>query len=111
VFAQVFGGGAAARVPLTEAISARPAAALDLHQRELSGATFHGDGALRYRAQILAALGSSAQVIDRTAPLAGAIGRIAASHPDRAVLPHAIVPIYVRRPDAEIARDRRSGRA
>ena len=47
------------------------------------------------------------QVRDWVPRLAAAIGLIAARHPDRAVLPHAIVPIYVRRPDAEIARDRR----
>ena len=40
--------------------------------------------------------------------LATWIGRIAMESPDRAVAPHAVAPIYVRRPDAEIARDRRT---
>jgi hypothetical protein len=39
--------------------------------------------------------------------LAGLVGQIAAENPSRAVLPHAIVPIYVRRSDAELARARR----
>jgi hypothetical protein len=75
----------------------------------LSGAEFHGDGAVRYRDDILAMRGSSAVVAAAVPPLAGAIGRIAARRAGEAVVPHAIVPIYVRRPDAELARDRRSG--
>jgi tRNA A37 threonylcarbamoyladenosine modification protein TsaB len=38
--------------------------------------------------------------------LAGTIAAIAALEPHRAVRPHAVVPLYVRRPDAELARDR-----
>ena len=67
---------------------------------------FAGDGAVRYREVIAAALGDGAEIQARPAPLAGEAGRIAAAHPERAVPPDAIVPIYVRRPDAEIARDR-----
>jgi hypothetical protein len=42
--------------------------------------------------------------------LAPAIATLAIAHvrADGVSLPHAIVPIYVRRPDAEIARDRRA---
>ena len=104
VFAQVFRRVTGRWTPVTDAVSAPPALAVDLHGRELSDAVFHGDGAVRYRAQI----GHFGPVIDAVSPLAGAIGRIAAAQPGRAVLPHGIVPIYVRRPDAEIARDRRS---
>jgi tRNA threonylcarbamoyl adenosine modification protein YeaZ len=110
VFAQVFQRGDGAIRPLGDAIAAPARGVLDLHASWLDQAVFHGDGALRYREQILASR-TSAQIVDRVAPLAGAIGRIAASDPDRAVLPHAIVPVYVRRPDAEIARDRRAGGA
>ena len=39
------------------------------------------------------------------------VGLIAAEDPERAVLPHAVVPIYVRRPDAELARSRKMTRA
>jgi hypothetical protein len=41
-------------------------------------------------------------------PLAAVIARLALARPDRAVAPHAVVPIYIRKPDAELARDRRS---
>ncbi|MPZ17885.1 MAG: tRNA (adenosine(37)-N6)-threonylcarbamoyltransferase complex dimerization subunit type 1 TsaB [Luteitalea sp.] len=39
-------------------------------------------------------------------PLAGVLATLAGALPDLAVPPHAIVPTYVRRPDAELARDR-----
>ena len=68
---------------------------------------FVGDGAARYAATILERLGPAAEIIE-TPPLAGVIGRIAATFPERAVLPHAVVPIYVRRSDAELARARRA---
>lgn len=109
VFAQIFGREGTRLTTLTGAINAAPAVVLDRHRPELEGAVFHGDGAVRYKDQIVAALGASARIVDPVSPLAGAIGVIAAREPDRAVLPHAIVPIYVRRPDAEIARDRRTG--
>jgi tRNA threonylcarbamoyladenosine biosynthesis protein TsaB len=71
---------------------------------------FVGDGAVRYRAAIEAALGNRARIVEPVPLLAGAIGRIAASEPHRAVAPHAVIPIYVRRPDAELSRDRSASR-
>ena len=74
---------------------------------EVSGPIFFaGDGAARYRDAIVAALGDRAEVQAFAAPLAAEAGRIAAVHPERAVAPDAVVPIYVRRPDAELARER-----
>jgi tRNA threonylcarbamoyladenosine biosynthesis protein TsaB len=67
---------------------------------------FVGDGAVRYRAEIRARFGETVGIIEPP-PLAGIVGLIAATRPDRAVLPHAVVPIYVRKPDAELARIRR----
>lgn len=68
---------------------------------------FCGDGAVRYRELILERAGADARV-DETVPLlAGVAGQIAHESPERAVSPHAVVPQYVRRPDAELARDRR----
>jgi tRNA threonylcarbamoyladenosine biosynthesis protein TsaB len=66
---------------------------------------FIGDGAVRYADLIR---GSAGQDVDIMPPpaLAGIIGRIAYEAPDRARLPHAIVPIYIRRPDAELAREK-----
>lgn len=67
---------------------------------------FIGDGAVRYEAAIRREVPEAR--IEAPPPLAGIIGLIACEAPDRAVLPHAIVPIYIRRPDAEIARDSRA---
>lgn len=67
-----------------------------------------GDGALRYR-DVIARMMPAATVVDPLPPLARFVGAIAADRPERAVMPHAIVPIYVRRPDAELARLKRGG--
>ena len=67
---------------------------------------FIGDGAVRYADVIRAQLGERAILPAATPPLAGAAGVIAAAEPGRAVTPHAVVPLYVRRSDAELARDR-----
>jgi tRNA A37 threonylcarbamoyladenosine modification protein TsaB len=67
---------------------------------------FAGDGAIRYRDVIARTFGERARVLDAVPHLAPLVARIAARDPSRAVLPHAVVPIYVRRSDAELARDR-----
>lgn len=67
---------------------------------------FIGDGAIRYRALLATRLGTRARVLEPPA-LAPIIARIAFEEPQRAIAPHAVVPIYVRRPDAELARERR----
>jgi tRNA threonylcarbamoyladenosine biosynthesis protein TsaB len=74
-------------------------------------AMFIGDGAVRYRDRIVSSAGDArfVPVVIPPPPLAGLIGQTAAEDPSRAVLPHAIVPIYVRRSDAELARARRAG--
>ena len=68
---------------------------------------FIGDGAVRYADVLARARGLRAVVLGEPPPLASIIGAIARAHPERAVLPHAVVPIYIRRPDAELARLRR----
>jgi len=62
-----------------------------------------GDGAVMY-ANLL---GAGISVLDAP-PLAGIIGRlaVAASHDGSTVTPAGVQPLYVRRPDAEVARDR-----
>jgi tRNA threonylcarbamoyladenosine biosynthesis protein TsaB len=65
-----------------------------------------GDAVPSTRDALSAALPASTRLLD-TVPLAATIARIAHAHPERATLPHAIIPLYVRRPDAELARDRR----
>jgi len=68
---------------------------------------FAGDGAALYRDRIAARLGERATLEAEPPPLAGRIGLIAAAAAPRAVVPHAVVPLYVRRPDAVLARERR----
>jgi tRNA threonylcarbamoyladenosine biosynthesis protein TsaB len=70
---------------------------------------FTGDGAAIYRATISAALGNQAEFTEPVAPLlAGAMGMLAVQEfrAGQRPLPHAIRPLYVRRSDAELARDR-----
>ena len=106
VFAALYAGS-----PLDETV-APTAASPEQTLRSYQGLTvsgpifFAGDGAVRYRCAILAALGDRAEVQASAAPLAAEAGRLAAAHPERAVAPDAVVPIYVRRPDAELARER-----
>lgn len=98
------------RSALAPATALPPDATLDAWSAALAplgGVRFIGDGALRYRDVIRARLGARATVDEDLPLLAGAIGRIAAAEPDRAVRPHALVPLYVRRPDVELTRARR----
>jgi tRNA threonylcarbamoyladenosine biosynthesis protein TsaB len=83
-----------------------PASTLDAWGDLQRPVGFLGDGAVRYADVIRARLGAETPVI-AAPPVAATIGRLAARSPDRAVLPHAVVPIYIRKPDAELARDRR----
>jgi tRNA threonylcarbamoyladenosine biosynthesis protein TsaB len=69
---------------------------------------FAGDGAILYRDRIAARFGERAAIDTDVPPLAGRIGLIAAAGAGRAVVPHAVVPLYVRRPDAVLARERRN---
>jgi len=70
-----------------------------------------GDGAVRYRHLLSEAAGSPVTVIEPP-PLAGTIALVAEQRAQagESILPHAIRPLYVRRPDAELARDRRRER-
>lgn len=68
-----------------------------------------GDGAVRY-ADLIAAAWPNARIVAPPA-LAPVIARLAVERAGQAVAPHAIVPIYVRPPDAELARERARGGA
>ena len=70
----------------------------------LSPRIFVGDGATAFASDIARAVPDAAIV--PAMPLAGAIGRLAAARAFDAVDPAAVRPLYVRRPDAEIARDK-----
>lgn len=70
---------------------------------------FIGDGAETYRELITSTLGSTARIADPPMPLlAGMVATLATIEYRAGHLPtpHAIRPIYVRRSDAELARDR-----
>lgn len=66
--------------------------------RTLTDVLFTGDGAARYQAGV-----------ESPPLLAGAVGRMASVSASRglAVSPAGVQPLYVRRPDVELARDRR----
>jgi tRNA threonylcarbamoyladenosine biosynthesis protein TsaB len=72
------------------------------------GVLFVGNGAVRYQDTIAAALGDDSRVLPRVPVLAGVIAELADAAAARglAAPPHAVRPLYVRRPDAELARDR-----
>jgi tRNA threonylcarbamoyladenosine biosynthesis protein TsaB len=59
---------------------------------------------LERHAEVIGQLGIPMAPISRS--LAEAAARIAARRPDLATSPHALRPLYVRRPDAELARER-----
>jgi tRNA threonylcarbamoyladenosine biosynthesis protein TsaB len=71
--------------------------------------TFIGDGAETYRDLIVSRLGHAARIADPVAPLlAGVIAVLATIEYTKGHRPppHAIRPLYVRRPDAELTRNR-----
>jgi tRNA threonylcarbamoyladenosine biosynthesis protein TsaB len=105
VFASLY--DAEGRRRLSEPTSLPPMATLDGLPATEAHIRFIGDGALRYADRIEQRLGSRASVVRDVPALAGIIGQVASEGPERAVAPHALAPIYVRRPDAELARDRR----
>lgn len=89
-------------------VSLPPSAVLDTWAGllEQSKVTFAGDGALRY-VSLVQERQPGATVLAPLPALAGTIAQIATARAQAAVAPHAIVPVYVRPPDAVIARERR----
>jgi len=75
---------------------------------EQRGVLFAGDGAVRYEPAIRAALGPRGRIVTPVPLLAGVIAELAEAAASRGLAgpPHALRPLYVRRPDAELARDR-----
>ena len=70
--------------------------------------TFIGDGAETYRDLIVSRLGGAARIADPAAPLlAGVIAVLATIEFTKGHRPppHEIRPLYVRRPDAELAKE------
>lgn len=105
VFSGLYSGGRVLDGPTVDT----PADVLARWVREgrRSPRTFAGDGALAYAPVIREAFPGAEIVADRC-PLAPSIARLAEAHMRRhgGAAPDAIQPIYVRRSDVELARDR-----
>jgi tRNA threonylcarbamoyladenosine biosynthesis protein TsaB len=71
---------------------------------------FVGDGAVLYAGAISDGASAGWKPLPRTPLLAGAIGRMALARAARGetIDPAAVHPLYVRRPDAEVERERRT---
>lgn len=98
-----------------EPVVAQPAALLDALAQGKPAAytndiTFIGDGAETYRELIASRLGHTARLADPVVPMLAAVIAMLATieyKNGHRPPPHAIRPLYVRRSDAELARDRR----
>ena len=68
-----------------------------------------GDGVAGCRSILADRLSPGSRAIHETPPLAGVMAIMASREPwcRQSVSPHALRPLYVRRPDAELARERR----
>jgi tRNA threonylcarbamoyladenosine biosynthesis protein TsaB len=96
--------------PYDGPIAARPDIVLArLGDAARSSMVFIGDGASRYREQIAAA-SSDPRIVPMPEAVAPALARLGQRRAARgkAGPPHALQPLYVRRPDAELERARRS---
>jgi tRNA threonylcarbamoyladenosine biosynthesis protein TsaB len=108
VYAALYRGGR----EVMPAVVAHPDQLLaDLRASPQGPITFIGDGAETYRAVICDTLGDRASLADPASPLlAGVIAQLATEAAAAGAYlppPHAIRPLYVRRPDAELARAQR----
>jgi tRNA threonylcarbamoyladenosine biosynthesis protein TsaB len=86
----------------------RPERVLDDWTERLGAApvVMVGDGAVGYAEEIERRLGQQAEIVRPAPLLAPAVAVLAARA--AAVAPHAVKPVYIRRPDAVLARERRS---
>jgi tRNA threonylcarbamoyladenosine biosynthesis protein TsaB len=73
-----------------------------------TGVLFAGGGAMRYHHAIAGTLGGRGGVASPVPGLAGVVAKLAEMAAARGLAgpPHAVRPLYVRRPDAELARER-----
>lgn len=107
---RVYGAAAEAFV-LDEPSVAGPDTTLERWRPLVSGRRFRviGDGAVAYRDILATAGGPDTEIVVPAPPLAPAVARIATRRAAEGLAtgPHAVNPLYVRRPDAVLARDRR----
>jgi tRNA A37 threonylcarbamoyladenosine modification protein TsaB len=99
-------------IEVEHAIAARPEATLDRWLERIGTArvVFVGDGAVQYAGSIDSRAVPTWTVLGDVPLLAGTIGRIgvAAARQGATIDPAAIQPLYVRRPDVEMERERRA---
>ena len=95
--------------PLCEPAVDTPAAMLAAWAPDLAGlgAEFVGDGVIVHASALRELVPGGAWSVLPVPPIAAAIAAIAVSRLAEAGPPHRIRPLYVRRPDAELARERR----
>jgi tRNA threonylcarbamoyl adenosine modification protein YeaZ/ribosomal-protein-alanine acetyltransferase len=106
------GGASLEQCPrLLEPIAARPAELAALLAERFSDRhlVVVCDDARRWSKVVLEAVPRAA-IVDMPLSLAESAARIAAAHPERGRPPHAVKPVYVRRPDAVIVRERGQSR-
>ena len=109
------GGGNAVLTEVAGPVAAPPEVVLR-HWRERLGSDGRrvaviGDAVAPVREQLQQALNCAGLLTPRVPPLAPIAARIAAAAAgDNARSPHAVRPVYVRRPDAVLARERRQAR-
>ncbi len=75
--------------------------------RLITPAVFVGDGAVVYGAEIRRAIVGAR--VEPPPLLAGTIGRLAIARASSAMDPAALRPLYIRKPDAEVAREKKDG--
>ena len=104
--------------PLTEVIGpivGTAAAVVDAWRESLQGQEVEiiGENVAAARAPLTAALGARIALIESAPPVARILARIATMPAGGVTIgrPDAIRPVYVRRPDAELARERRQANA
>ena len=105
VFSAVYTNGEVHEAALVD----KPAEILARWARQRTQPTvFAGDGALAYR-DLIRAAAPGAHIVDPVPPLAPSVARLAEAHVEQhgASSPDAVAPIYVRRSDVELARDRK----
>lgn len=107
VFASII--DARSRVAIEPPITGNPEALIEAWRAQLEGrrVLFIGD-AVQRDAAVLGRAGWQSRTPDALSPQLAALAR-QAFHRGEAGPPHALIPIYVRRPDAEIERERRTG--
>jgi tRNA threonylcarbamoyladenosine biosynthesis protein TsaB len=93
-----------------EVTVATPEAALDALSEDWRSAVFAGDGASRAQPQIAAWARQPVSIVPAPDALAPALAGLGALRARRGAAgpPHALQPLYVRRPDAELDRARRA---